>query len=360
MLSIIYCDEAGNSGENLLDKEQPFFVLASNDFSQSEAASLLEHVNSQQGGEPKFKTLKKTPDGIKRLTCLFADPRLNNCRVVVDVYHKRYMVVTKMVDLIAETIFHQSGEDLYQRGANIAMSNMLYYCMPTFCGEDNTDRFLQSFVDLMRNRTEASARVFFDIGRDMVNASVNEKFKESLWLFTEPKLFNDWFEGINSLALDPAIPALFQHINAWGLRKQNRFRIIHDRSKPVLASQQVFESMMALDDESSSTIGYDRRQFKFPLRAESLEQGDSHVHPQLQLADICAGAFNHLFKCKETNKFDNLATIIHDLNCVEWEINGIMPSFDITPEELGTDSADGVNPIDPIAAYVNRRRSNGD
>jgi len=51
-MSIIYCDEAGNSGEHLFDHEQPFFVLASNDYSAEEANSILDHVRSTQGGEP--------------------------------------------------------------------------------------------------------------------------------------------------------------------------------------------------------------------------------------------------------------------------------------------------------------------
>lgn len=354
-MTVIYCDESGNSGEKLIDKEQPFFVLASNDFGKLEALSLLEHVCSQQGGEPKFKTLKKSQDGIRRLTRLFADPRLNSSRVVVDVYHKRFMVVTKMVDLIAETLCYEMGEDLYKRGANIAMSNMLYYCMPVFCGEVSTSRFLQSFVDLMRNRVDENVAAFFDAGRAMVDASSDEDFKTSLLPFTEPKFFDVWFEGIDSMALDPAIPALFEHINEWGKRKLDRFRIVHDSSKPILASQVTFDNMMAMSGEASALIGYDRRKFKFPLRAISLEQGNSIEHPQIQLADLCAGAINHFLKCQEVGDMDDLATLIRDLCCFDWAINGVFPNPEVTPEALGTDSEDGINPVDSMVAYLRQR-----
>lgn len=357
-MSIIYCDESGNSGEKLLDKDQPFFVLASNDFGRSEALALLEHLHSHQGGEPKFKTLKKTADGVRRLTKLFTDPRLNKNRIVVDIYHKRFMVVTKMVDLITETLMHEHGEDLYQRGGNIAMSNMLYFCMPTFCGEVLTDNFLQSFVELMRKRTAAHADAFFISGKAMVDASIKEDFKQLLWLFTERRLFNDWFDGINPMALDPAIPSLFQHINEWGKRKQDRFRIIHDGSKPVLASQEIFESMMAFNGETSEVVGYDRRKFNFPLRATSLEQGDSVGYPQIQIADLCAGALNHFLKCNEKGELDELAIMIRDLCGVDWVINGVLPDTSVTPEEMGTDSDDGVNPIDSIVGYLHKKQKN--
>lgn len=250
-MSLVYCDEAGNTGENLLDKKQPFFVLASNDFTLSEANELLAHVHSQQGGEPKFTTLKKTSDGISRLSRFLSDPRLNNYRVAANIFHKRFMVITKMVDLIVETLAHQVGGDIYERGLNISMSNMLYYCLPSFCGEEATDRFLASFVDLMRNRSESHAKAFFESGRNLLENCSNKDFKENLFWFVEPELFEYWYEGINNLALDPAIPALFQQINEWGIRKTNRFRVIHDRSKPILWAEKDFHDLMAMTGANS-------------------------------------------------------------------------------------------------------------
>jgi hypothetical protein len=351
----IYCDEAGNSGENLLDPEQPTFALASTDLRRQEAVELLASVRSAQGGEPKFKTLKKTPDGVRRLTGLLTDPRMNKARIALTVFHKRYMVVTKLVDLIAESVYDSIGEDLYKRGANIAMSNMLYYCMPAFCGVENTDRFLASFVSLMRFRRNEHVREFYAAGDAMLKASTDEQFRDSLFPFTDPRLFSTWFEGIGPLALDPAIPALFQHIAVWGVRKPDRFKVVHDNSKPILASQRQFEEMMAQSNEISMMVGYDRRKFNFPLQATALEQADSRDHPQLQIADICAGAMAHFVKCRETGQLDELASIVRD-HCLEWAIDAIMPTTDVSPQELGTDSDDGANPIESLVERVGPRR----
>lgn len=356
-MTLIYCDEAGNSGENLLDKNQPFFILASNDFTSSEAKQLLEHVRSPQGGEPKFKTLKKTNEGVSRLSRFFSDPRLNKHRVAANVFHKRFMVVTKMVDLIVETLAHQLGKDIYRGGMNIGMSNMLYYCLPAFCGKEATDQFLASFVDLMRNRSESHVTAYFESGKNLLENCSDDNFKETLFWFVEPKFFEHWFKGIYDLALDPAIPALFQHINTWGIRKENRFRVIHDRSKPILASEKDFHDMMAMSEEQSKMVGYDRRKFAFPLRAESLEQGDSLEHPQLQIADICAGAINHYLKSRENNPPDDLTKMIETMDCFSWIIGGVMPSTDVTPEELGTVPDDGANPVDPVVDHLYRRRN---
>lgn len=352
----IYCDEAGNSGANLLDRDQPFFVLASNDFSRDEATALLEHVRSPQGAEPKFTALKKSGAGIAKLIRFLSDPRLDENRVVADVFDKRFMVVTKMVDLIAETLIHRMGGDLYERGANIAMSNMLHFSMPVFCGEENTDRFLQSFVELIRRREEAQISAFYDAGKAMLRASTNEKFKRDLMYFTEPRLFSLWFgEEIDSQSLDPAIPALFGHIATWGARKDERFDVVHDSSKPILASQAKFTNMMALSQEESVLVGYDRRKFRFPLRATSLSQADSRYHPQLQVADLCAGLINHFNRCKLTGELDELAIATRELRRLSWIFDGVIPTTDMTPEALGTEEAGGINPVNRIIDYLSQR-----
>jgi hypothetical protein len=132
---------------------------------------------------------------------------------MVDVFHKKFMVTTKMVDLIAETVLHEMGGDLYEQGANLAMSNMLHHCMPGFCGQENTDRFLLAFVELVRRGGEDEVDAFYDAGRAMVASTSSESFKPHLLPFTERRLLPVWFgEHIDSLALDPAIPALFGHI----------------------------------------------------------------------------------------------------------------------------------------------------
>jgi hypothetical protein len=210
----------------------------------------------------------------------------------------------------------------------------------------------------MRNRTPSQADAFFLAGKAMNEACSDKNFQQMLLPFTEPKVFADWFFGIEELALEPAIPALFQHISEWGRRKQDRFRVIHDGSKPVLASQETFESMMAITGEATELVGYDRRKFSFPLRATSLEQGNSVGYPQIQIADLCAGAINHLLKCKEKGALDDLAVMIRDLCCADWVINGVIPDTAVTPEEMGTDSGDGVNPVDSVQEYLHRKQQN--
>ncbi|MES3004287.1 MAG: DUF3800 domain-containing protein [Pseudomonadota bacterium] len=353
----IFCDEAGNSGANLLDPEQPLFVLASNDFTAGEAEHLLGYVRSNQGAEPKFSRIKRSAEGVRGLIRFLSDPTLKEDRIVTDVYHKRFMVMAKLVDLIEETLVHEVGGDLYERGGNIAMANLLFYCLPVFCGTELTDSFLQAFVALVRGRSDEDAKKFYAIGRRLRAGSKNEKFKAQLDLLTEERYFKSWFtDEINSTSLDPAIPALFQHLVAWGSRRKMEFDVMHDRSKPVLASQADFEAMMAVAGDQIRSIGRDRRTIEFPLRARTLTQANSQDHPQLQIADLCAGLTNHMYRCMVDGQFDELGEAAKSLGCVEWAVNGLFPEPKVTPEALGTADTTGSNSIEEMSKYLFEKR----
>ena len=118
-MSTVYCDESGNTGAALLDPAQPAFALASNDFTAEEAKNLLELVQSN-AAEPKFSALKGSAKGVEKILAFVAHELVRPERIVITVDHKEYMVVTKIVDMLVESLAYDDGIDLYQRGGNIA------------------------------------------------------------------------------------------------------------------------------------------------------------------------------------------------------------------------------------------------
>jgi hypothetical protein len=133
------------------------------------------------------------------------------------VTHKRFMVVTKIVDIIEETLAHAYGLDLYERGANIAISNLHYYVSPVFCGEERFDEFFASFVEMIRVLTLDSKRRFFSASQAMYQNCSNEGHRSSFapYIYAE-RLIDDILDGVDYLALDPAIPSFFLHCTEWG------------------------------------------------------------------------------------------------------------------------------------------------
>lgn len=65
-------DEAGNSGENLLDPEQPVFVLAAVCLEESEADSICSTaLGCGQATELKFAALRRRPRGQQTILEIF-------------------------------------------------------------------------------------------------------------------------------------------------------------------------------------------------------------------------------------------------------------------------------------------------
>jgi hypothetical protein len=59
----------------------------------------------------------------------------------------------------------------------------------------------------------------------------------------------------------------------------------------MAAQRAIFEAMMDTTIKPT-VIGYDRRNFGFPLKATGMDFADSKDHFSLQVADLLAGATN--------------------------------------------------------------------
>jgi hypothetical protein len=350
----IYCDENGNTGEHLLDFDQPLFVLASNDYSRAEAEDLVRPLLSQGASEAKFKILKKTPGGRARLIRLLVDPRLNSSRIAAFAIHKRYMVFTKLVDMVMETLLHMQGVDLYRNGANLATANMMYYVIPVYCGETATNAMLEAFIQLIRYRKREQVQRYVEVGSDLVKSCRDSETKDFLRLFFNEALMPHWLQGQPDNALDPAIPSLFKLIDTWGRRKTARFQVVHDRSKPIIASEATFKNMMAEANELSTAVGYDRRKFLFPLRADGLQHEDSTKYPQLQIADVCAGAIAHYLRCRLNGESDEICDALDASKGLEWVVGGVVPHPAVTPEDMDIHDTSGSNPVDSFVERLKR------
>ena len=353
----IYFDEAGNTGAALLDAEQPVFTLASVDFTTEEANYLLDLVRTPQTQEVKFTALRRSSAGQSRLLRFLNDPLLEPARVRLSVTHKRYMVVCKAVDLLEETLAHDAGMDLYHRGTNIAIANLHYYFMPLFCGQERSDAFLQTFVQMVRMQTPETKAKFFSATRKLYKYCIDERYR----LFFGPYLMAEFqideiLAGVDYTALDPAISAVFNQLGEWGRHLQRDFHAIHDVSKPIAAEHATFKAMMN-PDVDATTIGYDRRKFEFPLRTRTLEFGDSRDLPQLQVADLLAGSIAYFASALAREARDELTNSLESAGIERYNMHVLWPAPKFTPQALGTEELGGINAANFMAAALAKTKS---
>jgi hypothetical protein len=349
-------DEAGNTGADLLNVKQPVFALASVSLSRSEANEILEGIRTPQANEVKFSRLRRSEPGWRRILKALSSPDLTSEKVVVMIIHKRFMAVAKIVDLLVETLAHEDSVDLHKDGANIALSNLHFICMPTFCGKDWTETFLCRFVDMVRQRTPNSVRKFYQAARVLYELSSSRKYAELLApILVSQRLISEILPRIGKNTLDPAIPAFVRHCVLWGERFEGAFDLVHDASKPIFQEKETLEDLMSRGEEEH-LIGYDRRKFIFPLRARCIQFGKSEEDPRLQIADLVAGACANCLATlispgKDQAFFDEVAA---SFNMFVFE--AIWPTSNISPRELGTEHTGGINAIDYMAEFFSKHR----
>lgn len=353
-VATIFLDESGNTGSNIIDENQPIFTLSGCKFSEQEAIRLIELTGSKSPIEAHFKKLKRRKSGQDGIIRLMKHSLINSDRVRVELFHKKFMVTTKIVDLLIEHMMYLKGQDLYINGANIALSNMWFYCFPTFCGEEQVQSMYVSFVKMIQEQTEDKIEKFYSNVEELLKTCIHEGFKNDIGMILSTKsIIHDALDGIEKEALDPSIPALFCQCLNWGEVHPKGFHIIHDDSQTLEKQKSLFAQFMDWTQDSIE-LGYDRRKFNLPLKGKSLTFSSSDQYAQLQVADIVASSFSYWasgvsrgetedYLFLELNKlgFDKLTTK-----------NKIWPTQDVTPKDLGTEYNGGLNPADSMANYL--------
>lgn len=354
----IYLDESGNTGSNLIDANQPVFVLASICLSKNESVRLLDLITSNVKSEIHFKTLRRSNRGRESILRLLKHSLVSPQNIKVVVFHKQYMILTKIVDLLIEHMAFINDFDLYKNGLNIALSNMLHCCIPSFCGQHAYEKMLCEFVEMIRSKDDEKVKKFYKTVKQLKELSNHDKFEHDIDLILLTKHYvREALESIDKSALDPAIPGLFTVCDKWGKVFPSGFHIIHDNSNTVEEQEGLFKLFFDFT-QKDVTLGYDRRKFNLPLKGLSLAFEDSKLFPQLQLSDIIASSICYWARSLSLgNTEDPFFIELNKLNFRDFVVNLIWPSQEVTPAELKTEYHGGTHP-DRITNFLEKARAN--
>ncbi|MBC8786288.1 DUF3800 domain-containing protein [Pseudomonas fluorescens] len=358
----VYFDESGNTGSNLLDLNQPVFTLASCMFSNKEAQQLIDLVDSNSPHEAHFKNLRRRKSGQDGIIRLMKSKLINPKKVKINIFLKDFMITTKIVDILVEHMMHLMGEDLYLNGRNIALSNMLYYCLPTFCDPELVLSMYKSFVVMIREQGQEHVENFYTIVEKVKDSSSSDKFKEDIDLILSTKnCIHGALEGIDKTSLDPSIPAFFSHCVLWGNSYPKGFHIIHDDSHSIEKERALFALFMDWT-QSEVELGYDRRKINLPIKGKSLTFSSSEQYLQLQVSDIIASSFSYW--ASGVSRGESQDYLFAELNKLDLDRfvghNKIWPTMDVTPEDLGTIHNGGLNAANHIPFFLHNAVPNPD
>lgn len=111
-------DESGNTGPNLLDPEQPLYVLAAVQLDEDDAKEIVA-AHLGQARELRYGQLVKRPFGRRKILEVLNDGRLTAENARVTPVHKEFMVAAKLFDQLMEPSMYERGYDVYDRGIQV-------------------------------------------------------------------------------------------------------------------------------------------------------------------------------------------------------------------------------------------------
>ena len=356
LLPRIYGDEAGNTGPELLDPNQPVFALAFTDLTPDEARSVLATIDTA-ASEVHVADLLRRKGGATRLQRFFDHPLMTPSRVRTYVTHKEHMVVTKIVDLLIENVAHGLDFDLYRDGLNIVLGNRIYAVLHELVDAPGRLAFLRSFVAMVRRPDDTTIETFYRQAADLRQA-IDPQHHEVCDEFFVPLFFSqgivrDVLDGSRNdrYTLDPIIPSTFVLAYEWAKKYPQGLKLIHDDAKTLRLKEPELRVFMS-ERLAGVEVGYDERQHPAQLPIRELAFASSHSEPSIQVADVVAGLTMRAFAARARGKTGAAVDQLIALSPQRFVTGGIWPTDDFTPEALDLKSHGGMHPINAYPALL--------
>ncbi len=284
----MYADESNNTGENLQDVDQPVFTVAGVHLDDAHAKDIVESVAASMkkgAGEPKYSLLSRRPAGRDILMSAFAALPADSVKLYVA--DKRFMTVTKIIDLGIEPLMFADGYNMWADGSARSLAHTVALVGPVLGDEQKFDAVLQAFVLALRSGSTGDEDYVVAVEEYLATLTQSDEsiFRSALlpvqnWL---THVLAERSTGLHPDTLDPAIPTIVAVCRAF-CDILGSIRLVHDESKVIGRNKNLLIGMDQLPDPAHP----DR--LMSPIGVKSVDFGDSKEVDQLKIADWVAGA----------------------------------------------------------------------
>jgi hypothetical protein len=235
-LPLVWFDESGNTGDDLLNEDQPVFALASVALSESDAKAVLAPVRAASSAvELKFSKLCRRRRSLAAVLEMLGSPKLTPSTVRLAVVDKPYMVVAKMCDILMEPAWTARGWNWYEGDNPFKWPATLHEEAPRVLGRQRWIDLQRSFIDAVQAPSELHAIGFAhqvlqvlsfmeecDIDDPRVKLPLEVMFEQA------PSELASYVDD----ALDPALPCLVEQI-AWWSEHIGSFVVVHEHTNTI-------------------------------------------------------------------------------------------------------------------------------
>jgi hypothetical protein len=330
-------DEAGHTGENLLDSDQPVYALAAVQMDEATARAAVSDALSRAPAtmtELKFSVLRRSGAGRRNLLTLLHDLGLTPEDAAIIVMHKPFMVATKLIDELVEPRMLAKGLQpvFYAGGAAKNMAHALNERAPRALGE-MYEELTGSFVAMVRDYSPEAGTAFLRTLQRCKIVSRDEEVSDLLAVMIDtPGAIDEAFAGRHDV-LDPALPSLFWQGGYWSSKLQTRFEVLHDDSRSVSRWQdEIFSGIQRnmADRTAPQTFQVGDRTVHVPTLLDRIRFKASHDDPRLQVADVLAGAAAYGYEVVTGTRRDEggLLRLLQRAGITELLQEGVIPDHE--------------------------------
>lgn len=292
VMTTIYMDESGFTGDDLYNAAQPHFVIASSLVGDEEAAALIRRCWPRyQGQEFKSSTILRRQghrDGLRAFAREL--PALAD-RIYLWIVDKRFCLMTKMFDYLVEPSMHAAGFDFYGGGYAMRYMNTVHRDLLA-CGVDEAYdeavRLWNAFAQAPGAATMDRLKVLLgSVARttDHPVSTIFSMLHEGARRFEirnpEPEEFAD--------SSEIQVTSVLSSVVHWRQRRPEDFDLVHDESKAFAKQADLWATIVRDDYAVPAFEQANGSIVELPLRVRSTTPVKSHDSAAVQLCDLLAG-----------------------------------------------------------------------
>ena len=326
----IYLDEAGASGDHLLDPNQPFFVYASLGLEEDEASAIHAQMLNRfriQGTELKGINLTKHRQGREAILWLWDRVGTRSKIAVAD---KTFALAGKFFEYMFEPTLARESSLFYWIEFHNFIASYLYSSYR--CDDCNARKMFDDFERLMRTHDpDLVEEVLSPL--DHLNTSHPLGTMLAFCLRNQKTIKDEIRRLGEGIKWDLELSQTMVHwlLAHWG-EEYERLEVYCDASKPIESNMAMFNQFIGRTDKAYLKLGGEPTpSFVYNL-AGPIKLVNSKKYPGVQLADVLASSVFYSLKNREEEFSDQ---------CLELALGSFRLAIAVQPNDFQPDQDKG-------------------
>lgn len=289
-MATIYFDESGQTGTQLRDPQQPYFCVASTDLSEDASREvLLRCFPRQTVGEIKAHNILARTSGRRQFLKFCEALGTQPDRFCIVKIHKRFGVLSKMVDNLVEPFLRANGYDFYKKDYGRKFANSAYFAFDQLLEREVCDVLLDDYNSFARDPSQKTLGV---LQRSLHEAL--QRAPHGTELFLDLMSHGaDHFDRLHDLdafqdSNDIHSTAVVRSMAHWQRHSHSPFKVVHDESIHFFGNPGGWRHMTD-PAMPAQTINVGDKTLTLPISVIETLSAKSHDNTSLQLCALVAG-----------------------------------------------------------------------